>query len=492
MNNIYSYLTPYGIISLYKNETYITPEFEKGNYWHEDTLLMLKKYIDPNKNILEIGAHCGTSTIVYASFLNKGKIYAYEPQKKIFELLQYNVSINNLNDKIHIFNKGCFCYEGNGIMNDIDLDGGGGNIQKRYDDENNMVCNFGGVFLGKNGEQINLVTIDSMKIDNIGFIHCHAQGSESFIFSKGINLITKYKPFILFSNNRRQNTYLYKEVCLNYLNYYEESNFDLVDFCINNLGYSIIYNFNNSIDDLLIPPQDNFDKIIHITYKNIEKLSIIKQEWNKLNPEYNIKLYDDDLCKKFLLEYYGKLYCDIFEYIKDGPIKSDFFRVCILYIYGGIYVDADIKPLVPLNTYLEEDLELSTCISYNYHISRPIWAYNPHFIVSKKFNSNIYSIINSYVEIFNKKEEYSYWKWSICCFFNNISIDFNYVPNDKNIFIFNNKKYQFLTENVVSDNTKKILNFSNYLEYKDINFVDVFCSYNNVNVFKNFDNKKNL
>lgn len=34
------------------------------------------------KNILEIGAHCGTSTIVYSSFLdNNSKIYVYEPQK---------------------------------------------------------------------------------------------------------------------------------------------------------------------------------------------------------------------------------------------------------------------------------------------------------------------------------------------------------------------------------------------------------------------------
>ena len=52
-------------------------------YWGIDTLLKIKPYIDPAKNIIEIGGHCGTSSLVYASFLNDDqKIYVYEPQKK--------------------------------------------------------------------------------------------------------------------------------------------------------------------------------------------------------------------------------------------------------------------------------------------------------------------------------------------------------------------------------------------------------------------------
>ena len=67
---IKTYETKYGKISVYSNDIYISRPFEHGNYWDENTLLKLKNFIDPNKNILEIGAHCGTSTIVYASFLN--------------------------------------------------------------------------------------------------------------------------------------------------------------------------------------------------------------------------------------------------------------------------------------------------------------------------------------------------------------------------------------------------------------------------------------
>ena len=92
-------------------------------------------------------------------------------------------------------------------MNNIDLDGGGGIVSKRYDEEINLPCNFGGIGLGNDGEPINLTIVDKMELDNIGFIHCDAQGAENFIFSKATETIAKNKPVILFENN--YGNYLY-------------------------------------------------------------------------------------------------------------------------------------------------------------------------------------------------------------------------------------------------------------------------------------------
>lgn len=250
-----TFFTKYGTVTLYKNEKYIGDEFKKGNYWDIETLFELKKYINPNRNILEIGGHCGTSTIIYASFLeNDKKIYVYEPQLNMYKLLVKNINQNNLQDKVITNNSGVFCYEGIGKMNDIDLDGGGGIVEKRYNEESNLSCNFGGIGLGKNGENINLTTIDKMNIDNIGYIHCDAQGSENFIFSKGIETIKKCRPVILYENNEIYGKYLYDNVCNSYPEYYEESLFNIKKYCMNELNYSYyIDKFNGSIDTLLVP-----------------------------------------------------------------------------------------------------------------------------------------------------------------------------------------------------------------------------------------------
>ena len=249
-----TYNTPYGLVTLYKNEFYIGNAFKMGYYWDIDTLLKLREYINPNRNILEIGGHCGTSSIVYASFLNNKKIYVYEPQRNMYNLLVHNIHQNNLQNIIIPNNLGVFCFEGNGKMNNIDLDGGGGIVAKRYSDENNLQCNFGGIGLGFDGEDIGLTTIDNMKLDDIGFIHCDAQGSENFIFSKGLEIITKYRPVILYENNQLYGTYLYDNVCNSYPNYKEESKFDIKKYCMEQLNYSkFIDKFNGGIDTLLIP-----------------------------------------------------------------------------------------------------------------------------------------------------------------------------------------------------------------------------------------------
>ena len=249
-----TYNTKYGLITLYKNEVYIGNEFKKGKYWDIDTMLLLQEYINPNRNILEIGGHCGTSSIVYASFLNnENKIYVYEPQHNMYNLLVQNINQNNLQNKIIPNNLGVFCFEGNGHMSNIDLDGGGGIVKECYKDCN-INCNFGGICLGIDGENIKLTTIDNMNLDDIGFIHCDAQGSESFIFSKGLETIKKYKPVILYENILLYDNTLYNNVCSSYPNYNEESKFDIKKYCMEQLNYShFIDRFNGGIDTLLIP-----------------------------------------------------------------------------------------------------------------------------------------------------------------------------------------------------------------------------------------------
>ncbi len=247
--------TRYGIITLYSNERYIGEAFKRGQYWDEHTLIMLKKYIPTNRNILEIGGHCGTSTIFYARHLSDNQqIHVYEPQLKMFRLLKHNIAQNKLKHKIIPHNQGVFCYSGTGHMNNIDLDGGLGIVSKRYNEEKDQPCNFGGICLGTDGEEITMTTINDMDISNVGFIHCDAQGAESFIFSAGKELIRQCRPVILFENNKCYGEYLYNTVLENYPQFVEESQFDIIDFCMNELKYTTcIDKFNGGIDTLLIP-----------------------------------------------------------------------------------------------------------------------------------------------------------------------------------------------------------------------------------------------
>ena len=247
--------TSYGHITLYRNDMYITGTFLRGQYWDIDNILSVRQYIDPRRNILEIGGHCGTSTLVYASYLDdQAKCFVYEPQVKLYQLLQLNIEQNGLSDRVMAYQSGVFCFNGSAQMSDNDIDGDKGSVSKRYTSETKLPCNFGGISLGPKGETIQVVTIDEMKHDNIGFIHCDAQGSENFIFSKAIKTITEHRPVILFENNYDHDTQFHDNVVQAYPQYREESLFDIKRYCLDVLKYTkCIDRFNNSKDCLIVP-----------------------------------------------------------------------------------------------------------------------------------------------------------------------------------------------------------------------------------------------
>jgi mannosyltransferase OCH1-like enzyme len=176
----------------------------------------------------------------------------------------------------------------------------------------------------------------------------------------------------------------------------------------------IYYLFTKTNNKIIYKTNNKIPKIIYQTYKDKNVPSIVKERWMKLNPEYQYYLYDDDDCYNFLIKYYGKKHADFFKHkIKDGPIKSDFFRVCILYIFGGIYADIDIIPHVPIIEFLDSDTTLYTCISHE----QP--NLNPHFIGVTPKNILIKKCIDIYIKDKINKS-YDYLDYSITHIFYNI------------------------------------------------------------------------
>ena len=59
---------------------------------------------------------------------------------------------------------------------------------------------------------------------------------------------------ILFENNQSYDPKLFLNVQKCYPKYWKESQFNLIDYCMNDLHYSkVIHRFEGGLDDLLIP-----------------------------------------------------------------------------------------------------------------------------------------------------------------------------------------------------------------------------------------------
>ena len=270
--------TKYGKIFLNKNDKYFVDVFSKNEYWDDNQLCILKdKYIPNDKNILEIGAHSGTSTIFYSTILKENKIiYTFEPQKQMFTILNKNIKINNLDSKIKPFNSAIFCKTGQINMHSEDVDGPSkGNINILQSE--NKEINYGGICLGKNGELTSCIKLDDLDFENIGYIHCDAQGAEPFIFSAATQFIKKHRPVILYEDMNLYGNYLFNIIISSYPEFIHNSKFDIKKYCIEELGYYCISNFNNSgFDSLLLP-------YLHTDWNNYKKHELHKFDYRVLN-----------------------------------------------------------------------------------------------------------------------------------------------------------------------------------------------------------------
>lgn len=73
------------------------------------------------------------------------------------------------------------------------------------------------------------------------------------------------------------------------------------------------------------------------------------------NPDYEYMFFDDhdatELVYKFSQDS-RKVIATCYDKVKPGAYKSDIFRLCALYIFGGIYLDNKVVCLCPLKDYL--------------------------------------------------------------------------------------------------------------------------------------------
>lgn len=66
------------------------------------------------------------------------------------------------------------------------------------------------------------------------------------------------------------------------------------------------------------------------------------------NPSYERKHYGDDEAFEFVKEHCGADAAAAYQCLAPPAYRADLFRFCALYSEGGLYMDSDIVPLVPL------------------------------------------------------------------------------------------------------------------------------------------------
>ena len=144
--------------------------------------------------IVDVGANNGHFTVEFAHYVSDtGKVFAFEPQRVIYQQLCGNVFLNGL-DNVYAYNVALGETEG---VTNIE--------SPNYYSEGEV--NFGDIHLTNNGDDIEkaLITkLDNFNFDNLSLIKIDVQGYEPYVIKGGLKTIEKHRPYIFIEMEQDQ------------------------------------------------------------------------------------------------------------------------------------------------------------------------------------------------------------------------------------------------------------------------------------------------
>lgn len=206
--NIRQVTTERGMFFYFAEDYYIAYALDHGFAWESEVLHGVLAHLptEGRCNIIDIGAHVGLHTIPYAQWVKgRGRVYAFEPQAIMAELLCRNLEANNCTEGVEVFRFAAEHVDGVEVsLDDVICDGPNDGQPYHYEDA--CAYNYGGVQLGLGTRKVVMRTLDSFAFADVSLLKVDAEGAEPLVLWGARELIGRCRPLILFERNAKSIT----------------------------------------------------------------------------------------------------------------------------------------------------------------------------------------------------------------------------------------------------------------------------------------------
>lgn len=181
----------HGLTLYNKHDKYIGRSIELYGEFSQGEVEVFAQIVHPGQTVIEAGANIGSHTVPLARLVGTaGGVYAFEPQRVMFQTLCANVALAGLTN-VHCQQAAFGEAAGEIILPAID-----------YRKENN----FGGLSLGEyvQGEKVPVVTIDSLDLPACHFLKVDVEGMELAVIRGAAKTIQRCHPVLYVENDRKE------------------------------------------------------------------------------------------------------------------------------------------------------------------------------------------------------------------------------------------------------------------------------------------------
>lgn len=151
---------------------------------------LFEQLLMPGDVVVEAGANIGAHTVHLSKLVGMyGKLYAFEPQRIIFQMLCANIALNNL-PNVYVHQVGLGHTPGSLHVPSLNYGGNG---------------NFGGISLTEKciGEKVQVHTLDELGLTSLKLFKIDVEGMERDVLEGAKQTISRQRPFIYVENDRK-------------------------------------------------------------------------------------------------------------------------------------------------------------------------------------------------------------------------------------------------------------------------------------------------
>lgn len=168
-----------------------------GLIWEPHVVRHLQRHVAPGMVALDVGTYIGTHALLMGRLAGpNGRVYAFEPQRKVYRELRRNIELNDLANVVAL--RYAIGAETRIVEmappKEVDL------VVKA--EEGRLVKvgkapGEGNASVGAGGENVELRTLDSFGFDNVSLIKIDVEGYENEVLAGATQLIRASRPVIL-------------------------------------------------------------------------------------------------------------------------------------------------------------------------------------------------------------------------------------------------------------------------------------------------------
>jgi FkbM family methyltransferase len=172
-----------------KRDRYIGQSLDTYGEFSELEGEIFSQLLRPGDVVVEAGANIGAHTVPIAKLVgHQGMVFAFEPQRFIFQLLCANVALNELH-QVRTFHGAVGPEAGTLKVPRLDY---------------STMQNFGGLSLeaSGDGEEVQVWTVDALPLPSLRMLKVDVEGMETDVLMGARETIKKFRPCLYVENDR--------------------------------------------------------------------------------------------------------------------------------------------------------------------------------------------------------------------------------------------------------------------------------------------------